>query len=101
MCACGERERDREKGEKEREREREKGKEREREREREREKGKRETENVSEIADDVMQAFLRERNNVVLFPGVLETLSLLSSRGIKLGAITNGNADMSKVMNKK
>jgi FMN hydrolase / 5-amino-6-(5-phospho-D-ribitylamino)uracil phosphatase len=52
--------------------------------------------NASEIADDVMQAFLRERNNVVLFPGVLETLSLLSSRGIKLGAITNGNADMSK-----
>lgn len=53
-------------------------------------------ENASEVADDVMQVFLRERNKVELFPGVLETLALLRRRGIKLGAITNGNADMSK-----
>jgi FMN phosphatase YigB (HAD superfamily) len=44
-----------------------------------------------------MQVFLRERNKVELFPGVLETLDKLRRRGLKLGAITNGNADMDQV----
>jgi len=46
----------------------------------------------------IHKVFLRERSNVILFPGVLETLDNLKRRGFKLGAITNGNADMSKVV---
>ena len=48
------------------------------------------------VADEIMKVFMRERSRVTLFPGVLSTLAALKQRGLVLGAITNGNADMSQ-----
>ncbi|CAM9314998.1 unnamed protein product [Choristocarpus tenellus] len=47
------------------------------------------------IVEPSFKLWWQERHNVErhLFPGVLETLSALKARGVRLIAITNGNAD--------
>eukprot|EP00281_Chroomonas_sp_CCMP1168_P012925 CAMPEP_0206284654 /NCGR_PEP_ID=MMETSP0047_2-20121206/40888_1 /ASSEMBLY_ACC=CAM_ASM_000192 /TAXON_ID=195065 /ORGANISM="Chroomonas mesostigmatica_cf, Strain CCMP1168" /LENGTH=228 /DNA_ID=CAMNT_0053715119 /DNA_START=255 /DNA_END=941 /DNA_ORIENTATION=- len=50
--------------------------------------------NFEEVAGGAMEVFMRERNNVDVFEGVLDTLQSLRDRGLVLGAITNGNADV-------
>jgi HAD superfamily hydrolase (TIGR01549 family) len=46
------------------------------------------------VVDEAFEAWYAERNNIGpdLFPGVISTLKELKSRGMKLCAITNGNA---------
>lgn len=44
--------------------------------------------------DACFAAFFVQRNRPCFFPGALETLSELHGRGFRLGAITDGNADV-------
>lgn len=50
---------------------------------------------AEEGAEEAFRVFLKERQQVRLFEGVLETLSNLS-QGFRLAALTNGNADVFK-----
>lgn len=45
------------------------------------------------IAEDAMVVFLEARNDVEFFEGVMDTISEMSSN-FRLGALTNGNADI-------
>lgn len=49
----------------------------------------------STVVESAFAVWRKARHNVepYLFPGVLETLTALKERGIRLMAITNGNAD--------
>jgi FMN hydrolase / 5-amino-6-(5-phospho-D-ribitylamino)uracil phosphatase len=48
------------------------------------------------LADQGFRVFHDARNEVVFFPGALETLELLAG-SYQLGALTNGNADLKKI----
>lgn len=48
-------------------------------------------------AEEAFQFFLSERQKVTLFPGVPELLLQLRNEGWKLGALSNGNADVRRV----
>jgi len=45
------------------------------------------------ITDKVFKAWFEKRNCPVFFPGALEALRLLQESGLKLGTLTDGNAD--------
>lgn len=49
------------------------------------------------VVDEAMAVFLRARNNVVFYDGVLPMLMRLKERGFVLGSVSNGNADVSKI----
>uniref|UniRef100_A0A7S1DFQ4 Haloacid dehalogenase-like hydrolase domain-containing protein 3 n=2 Tax=Hemiselmis andersenii TaxID=464988 RepID=A0A7S1DFQ4_HEMAN len=49
-----------------------------------------------EVADSTMEVFMRERNKVDLFEGAVETLQQLRGKGLVVGAVTNGNADVAR-----
>lgn len=51
---------------------------------------------AADLAAEAMTVFLEARSRLVLFEGVLETIEQLASR-FTLGALTNGNADVSRV----
>ena len=48
------------------------------------------------LADVALEAFMRARNSVTLFPEVRSALAVLSTRH-RLGAISNGNADLETI----
>jgi FMN hydrolase / 5-amino-6-(5-phospho-D-ribitylamino)uracil phosphatase len=52
--------------------------------------------NAAHMAEECFQAFYAARQRVVLFPGVEKLLADLSRR-YRLAAITNGNADLSRI----
>lgn len=47
--------------------------------------------------DACFTAFFVQRNKPCFFPGALETLTELYGRGFRLGAVTDGNADVFKI----
>jgi len=55
-------------------------------------------ENPEQIAKEVLDVFLEERNKIHLYEGVPQMLQSLKDKGIKLGSITNGTADTNKTV---
>ena len=51
---------------------------------------------VEELSSTAMEVFLTARNDIEFFEGALEAISLLSESYV-LGALTNGNADVSRL----
>lgn len=51
---------------------------------------------ATDLSNRAMDVFLTARNQVKFFDGTIETLSILAERFI-LGALTNGNADISRL----
>merc|ERR1711990_606485 len=45
------------------------------------------------LAAKVVRAWRDKRNNPVLFPGAIEALQALRDKGLKIGTLTDGNAD--------
>jgi len=56
-------------------------------------------ENPSAISNEVFDIFINERCNTkdFLFPNVIKTLQVLKDRGIIIGSLSNGNADITKM----
>jgi putative hydrolase of the HAD superfamily len=50
-----------------------------------------------DVVEPAFSVFVNARSRPDLFDGVSETLSTLKEQGYLLGAITNGNADFSKI----
>ena len=48
------------------------------------------------LAEEAFEVFYQARSQVIIYPGVLELLQLLSGR-MTIVAITNGNADMERI----
>ena len=50
----------------------------------------------ADVSLKAIEVFLTERNNITFFDGVVPTLQHLSQR-YKLGALSNGNADINRL----
>lgn len=51
------------------------------------------------IAAEIYEAWFRSRNNPRLFPGALEALHALRAAGVKVGTLTDGNSDPTRMEN--
>lgn len=51
------------------------------------------------IAGEIYAAWFRARNDPKLFPGALEALRALRASGVKLGTLTDGNSDPTRMQN--